>query len=58
MELLALRTLPGGRSVAQHTAIIERATAGNAPAAAGATRANWLTLGALVEQSLAEIAGP
>lgn len=53
MEKLALRTLPGGRSVAQHTAIIERARAGNAAAAASAARANWLTLGALVEQSLA-----
>ncbi|UTI64044.1 GntR family transcriptional regulator [Paraconexibacter antarcticus] len=53
MERLALRTLPGGRSVAQHTAIIERARAGNAAAAASAARANWLTLGALVEQSLA-----
>lgn len=54
MQRLALRTLPGGRSVAQHTAIVERAVAGNAAAAAGAARANWLTLGALVEQSLAE----
>jgi DNA-binding GntR family transcriptional regulator len=52
MEGLAIRTLPGGRSVAQHQAIIERATAGNGPAAASATKANWLTLGALVEQSL------
>ncbi len=52
MERLAIRTLPGGRSVAQHQAIIERATAGNGPAAASAAKANWLTLGALVEQAL------
>lgn len=54
MERLTMRTLPGGRSVAQHHAIVERAVAGNAAGAANAARANWLTLGALVEQSLAE----
>jgi len=54
LERLAIRALPAGRSVAQHQAIIERAAAGNATGAGTAVRANWLTLSALVEQSLAE----
>ena len=53
MERLATRTLPGSRSVAQHQAIVERAIAGNAVGAGTAARANWLTLGGLVEQSFA-----
>jgi DNA-binding GntR family transcriptional regulator len=53
MERLAMRALPGGRSVAQHQAILERAAAGNAAGAGTAARANWLTLGTLVEQTLA-----
>lgn len=53
MEHLSLQTLPGRRSVAQHEAILERAAAGNALGAGSAARANWLTLGGLVEQSLA-----
>lgn len=53
MERLAARTLPGRQSVAQHQAILERAVAGNAEAAGTAARANWLTLGDLIEQSLA-----
>jgi DNA-binding GntR family transcriptional regulator len=52
MERFAIHALPGARSVAQHQAIIERSTAGNAAGAATAARANWLTLGALVEQAL------
>lgn len=52
MERLATQALPAGRSVAQHQAIIERALAGNAAGAGTAARANWLTLGALVEQGL------
>jgi DNA-binding GntR family transcriptional regulator len=44
--------LPGGRSVAQHQAIITRAASGDAPGTASAARANWMTLGALVERSL------
>ena len=54
LERLAIRVLPAGRSVAQHQAIIERAAAGNAAGAGTAVRANWLTLSALVEQSLGE----
>lgn len=53
MERLVVRTLPGGRSVAQHQAILERAAAGNALGAGTASRANWLTLGGLVDQALA-----
>jgi DNA-binding GntR family transcriptional regulator len=51
LERLAVRRLPGGRSVAQHRAILERAAAGDAPGAASAARANWMTLGALVERA-------
>jgi DNA-binding GntR family transcriptional regulator len=51
MENLAAR-LPGRTAVAQHYAIIERAAAGNAIGAATAARANWLTLGGLVEREL------
>jgi DNA-binding GntR family transcriptional regulator len=53
MENLALRRLPGRTAVAQHRAIIERATVGNAVGTATAVRANWLTLGGLVEAELA-----
>ncbi len=52
IEHLAIRQLPGRTAVAQHRAIIERATAGNAVGAATAARANWLTLGALAERQL------
>lgn len=52
MERLLVTTLPGRRSVAQHEAILERAAARNAPGAATAARANWLTLGALVEHAV------
>jgi DNA-binding GntR family transcriptional regulator len=54
LERLAARQLPGRRSVAQHQAIIERAAAGNATGAATATRANWLTLGAIIDATLAQ----
>jgi DNA-binding GntR family transcriptional regulator len=52
-ERLLDGTLPGRRSVAQHEAILARAAAGDAAGAASAARENWLTLGALVERSLA-----
>lgn len=45
--------LPGRRSVAQHEAIVTRARAGEAVAAASAARENWMTLGALLDRSLA-----
>jgi DNA-binding GntR family transcriptional regulator len=54
VENLASLQLPGGRSVAQHQAIITRAAGGDATGAAAAARANWLTLGALAERSLGD----
>jgi DNA-binding GntR family transcriptional regulator len=45
--------MPGGRSIAQHQAIIARAGGADAAGAAAAARANWMTLGLLVERSLA-----
>ncbi|MDX6700412.1 MAG: hypothetical protein QOF26_638 [Baekduia sp.] len=45
--------MPGGRSIAQHQAIIARADGADAAGAAAAARANWMTLGLLVERSLA-----
>jgi DNA-binding GntR family transcriptional regulator len=53
LEVLRTGALPGRRSVAQHEAILARATSGDARGAASATRENWLELGGLVERSLA-----
>jgi DNA-binding GntR family transcriptional regulator len=53
MEHLTTAQLPGGRSVAQHQAIVGRAMGGDAGGAASAVRANWMTLAALVERALA-----
>lgn len=53
LEILRTGALPGHRSAAQHDAIVSRAMAGDAAGAASATRENWLTLGRLVEQTLA-----
>ena len=53
LEILPCGALPGRRSVAQHEAIIARATAGDIRGTASATRENWLELGALIERSLA-----
>jgi DNA-binding GntR family transcriptional regulator len=44
--------LPGGRSVAQHEALITRAETGDAPGAASAARANWMTLGGVLVDAL------
>jgi DNA-binding GntR family transcriptional regulator len=52
LEHLAVAHLPGGRSVAQHQAIVARAAAGDAAGAASAVRANWMTLAVLVEHAL------
>jgi DNA-binding GntR family transcriptional regulator len=52
LERLAVAQLPGGRSVAQHQAIVARAAAGDAAGAASAVRANWMTLAVLVEHAL------
>jgi DNA-binding GntR family transcriptional regulator len=52
-ERLADRAVPGRRSVAQHHAIVLRASSGQAVPAASAARENWLTLGLVVERALA-----
>jgi len=52
-ESLADRAVPGRRSVAQHHAIVLRASSGQAQPAASAARENWLTLGLVVERALA-----
>jgi DNA-binding GntR family transcriptional regulator len=44
--------LPGGRFVAQHEALISRAETGDAPGAASAARANWMTLGGVLVDAL------
>lgn len=46
-------SLPSGRSVAQHEALITRAESGDAPGAASAARANWMTLGGVLLDALA-----
>ena len=53
VEVLCDGDLPGRRSVAQHEAIITRAETGDPPGAASATRANWMTLGAVLERAFA-----
>jgi DNA-binding GntR family transcriptional regulator len=53
VEVLCKGELPGGRSVAQHEAILTRAETGDAPGAASAVRANWMTLGAVLERAFA-----
>ncbi|CAA9508754.1 MAG: Transcriptional regulator, GntR family [uncultured Solirubrobacteraceae bacterium] len=52
LELLRRGVLPGRRSVAQHEAIIMRASQGDAVKTASAVRENWLEFGGLVERSL------
>lgn len=52
LELLRQGVLPGRRSVAQHEAIIMRATDGDAARAASAVRENWLEFGGLIERTL------
>jgi DNA-binding GntR family transcriptional regulator len=54
VENLTSLQLPGGRSVAQHQAILTRGAAGDAAGAAAAARANWMTLGTLAERALAD----
>jgi DNA-binding GntR family transcriptional regulator len=50
VERLCQGDLPGGRSVAEHEAMITRAETGDAAGAASAARANWMTLGAVLER--------
>jgi DNA-binding GntR family transcriptional regulator len=51
VETLCRGALPGSRFVAQHEALISRAEAGDAPGAASAARANWMTLGGVLEHA-------
>jgi DNA-binding GntR family transcriptional regulator len=53
LECLCEVELPGRRSVAQHQAMITRAEGGDAPGAASAARANWMTLGSVLERPFA-----
>jgi hypothetical protein len=50
VEHLGTCHLPGGRLVSQHQAIVTRAEMGDGPGAAGAARANWMTLGLVLER--------
>lgn len=54
MERLRFGSLTGRGSVAQHADIIRLCAAGEADAAALATRQNWLTLQAILDQPVAE----
>jgi DNA-binding GntR family transcriptional regulator len=53
LECLGGANLPGRRSVAQHEALITRAQIGDAAGAAAAARANWITLGSVLERAFA-----
>lgn len=53
IESLGTCRLPGSRSVAQHQAVIKYVEAGDAQGAATAARANWMTLGGVLEQTFA-----
>jgi DNA-binding GntR family transcriptional regulator len=53
LERVAKDVLPGRRSAAQHEAMVARASIGDARGAASAARENWMTLGALLDRSLA-----
>lgn len=57
VEWLCGGDLPGSRFVAQHEALISRAEAGDGAAAASAARANWMTLGLVLEAALASPPG-
>jgi DNA-binding GntR family transcriptional regulator len=54
VQCLATTGLPGGRSVAQHQALIKAASSGDAQSAASTARANWMTLGAVLERTFAQ----
>jgi len=53
VECLCGADLPGGRSLAQHEAVISRAQTGDGAGAAAAARANWMTLGTVLERGFA-----
>jgi DNA-binding GntR family transcriptional regulator len=54
LERARFGSLAGRRSVEQHERIIALCAAGDAERAAEAIRENWLTLGALIDQSFGE----
>jgi DNA-binding GntR family transcriptional regulator len=55
LEWLGRGTVPGHRSVAQHEAILTRATIGDAAGAAAAARANWMTFGTVLERAFGSV---
>jgi DNA-binding GntR family transcriptional regulator len=55
LERARFGSLAGRRSVEQHERIIALCAAGEAERAAEAVRENWLTLGALIDQSFGEV---
>jgi DNA-binding GntR family transcriptional regulator len=54
LERARFGSLAGRRSVEQHERILALCAAGNAEQAAEAVRENWLSLGALIDQSFGE----
>jgi DNA-binding GntR family transcriptional regulator len=58
VERLTAGALPGARSAAEHAALIARAECGDAPGAASAARANWMTLGVALERSFMAAGSP
>lgn len=58
VECLVCSPLPGGRSVAQHQAVITAVEKGDAPRAAAAARENWTTFGAVLERGFAPSGSP
>jgi DNA-binding GntR family transcriptional regulator len=55
IEALHTGVLPGRRSLAQHEAVVARASVVDAARAATAVRENWLELGALLERALLQM---
>src|SRR5205809_463025 len=54
LERARFGSLAGRRSVEQHERIVALSAAGEAEQAAAAVRENWLSLGALIDQSFGE----
>jgi len=54
LERARFGSLPGRRSVEQHERIVALCAAGKAEQATAAVRENWLSLGALIDQSFGE----
>jgi DNA-binding GntR family transcriptional regulator len=56
-EALRFGTLPGRRSIAAHRRILAAARRGDSEAAAQASRINWASLAAQIEQSMSNDPG-